>query len=181
MGWFGKKKRADDGGPRTAFVHSKNMHLKVAAPQGDGWKIMEARGGGRLLAALKCLHGAPPKALALDAMLYGVDPEDLPSLSQLRERDWRRHFLDKMFSEIEDLTQREVEHRARGGGFVDTGIEVEVAGTLREPAMPLVVVERHVPLTKHLLLVSAAGAPAERAGQAALIDVWLNHATLGER
>lgn len=181
MGWFGKKKGAADDGPRTAFVHSKNLHLKVAAPQGDGWKVMERGGGGALLAAFKCLHGEPPDALALDAMLYEVHPEDLPSLSQLEGRDWRQHFLDKMFSEIDDLTLRKVEHRARGGGFVDRGVEVEVKGVLREPAMPLVLVERHVPLTKRLLLVSIAGAPSKREAQAKLIDIWLNHATLGER
>jgi hypothetical protein len=181
VGWFGKKKKSGDESTRTAFVHSKNMHLKVAAPQGEGWKVMEAGGSGTLLAAFKCLHGEPPKALALDAMLHGVDPADLPSLDQLRERDWEKHFLDKMFADIDELSQRDVEHRARGGGFVDTGVEVKVRGTLREPSMPLVLIERHIPLTKHLLLVSAAGAPDEIEAKRQLVDLWLSHATLGER
>ena len=159
MGWFGKKKSTDDAAPRTAFVHSKNMHLKVAAPQGAGWKVMERGGGGTLLAAFKCLHGEPPDALALDALLYDVHPEDMPSLTDLQQRDWQEHFLDKMFAGVDDVTTHMVEHRARGGGFVDRGLEVEVVGELRDPAMPLVVIERHVPLTKHLLVVSVAGAP----------------------
>ena len=181
MGWFGKKKDTEGEGPRTSFVHSRNMHLKIAAPQGDGWKVMERGGGGSLLAAFKCLHGEPPDALALDAMLYDVHPEDVPSLTELEKRDWKQHFLEKMFANVDDLALRQVEHRARGGGFVDSGIEVEVAAELREPAMSLVLIERHVPLTKHLLLISAAGAPERRKAQAKLVDVWLNHATLGER
>jgi len=181
VGWFGKKKKTDDGGTRTAFVHSKNMHLKVAAPQGGGWKVMEAGGSGTLLAAFKCLHGEPPNAVALDAMLYRVEPDELVTLDQLRDRDWRQHLLDRMFAEIEDLTTREVQHRARSGGFTDDGYEIEVEGRLREPAMPLVLVERHVPLTKHLLVISVAAAPDQRKALAPLIDTWLNHAALGER
>jgi hypothetical protein len=180
MGWFGRKKTPKpDEAVRTAFVHSKNMHLKVAAPQGESWKVMEAGGGGALLAAFKCLSGEPPEALALDAMLYRAD--ELPTLEQLRERDWKSHFLDKMFAEIDDLETREVEHRARSGGFVDEGFEVEVRGRLREPAMALVLVERHVPVQGRLLVISAAGAPERHEAEARLIDTWLSHATLGER
>lgn len=188
VGWFGRKKKSpEDGATRTSFVHSKNMHLKVAAPQGEDWQVMEAGGGGSLLAAFKCLRGEPPKALALDAMLYQVPPDQRPSLEQLRERDWKQHYRSKMFAEIDDLETREVDHRARGGGFVDRGYEVEVAGKLREPAMDLILIERHVPIAGaegrdgRLLVVSAAGAPDQRRSQERLIDTWLSHAALGER
>jgi hypothetical protein len=182
VGWFGRNKdKGENKAPTTAFVHSKNMHLKVAAPQGEGWQLMEAGGGGALLAAIKCLHGEPPDALAFDAMLYAPPADQMPTLEQLRERDWRQVFSDKMFAEIDSLETREVEHRARAGGFVDTGWEIEAEGTLREPAMAMRLCERHVVVGPRLLVVSAAGSPEAFERQQTLVETWLSHAALGER
>ncbi|MEZ4444692.1 MAG: hypothetical protein R3B72_36795 [Polyangiaceae bacterium] len=185
MGWFGRKKASAPDAQSTGYVHSRNMHLKVAAPRAEGWKVMEAGGGGHLLAAFKCLYGDTPGApdtFALDAMLYGADgASPLPTLTDFEARDWRAHFLGSMFREIRDLETKRVEHRARAGGFIDEGLEVTVEGTLQEPAIDVVFRQRHVPLGERLLVASAAGSKERHEALAQLVDAWLSHAALGER
>jgi hypothetical protein len=177
MGWFGKKKAADvEGG--VELVWSRNMALRVAAPKGVGWQRMEAAPQhDGLLAAIKCVRGAPPDALALDAFVYAA--ETLPTLEQLQSRDWQAHFEQKMFASVESVSVETVDHLARGGGFSDQAVEVRVRGTLREPSMPLMVRERHVSSGGKLLVVSVSASPAVHDREAKTVESWISHAMIG--
>ena len=164
---------------RIETAWSKNMQLRVAAPVGEGWQRMETgEQPDGLLAAIKCLHGTPPDAVALDAYVYRVPEGEGPTVEALAERDWEAHFRQKMLAEVTSVDVRVVEHPLRAG-FKDEGCEVTVDGTLREPAQPLRVRERHVPASGKLLVVSAAAQPEMHERHAKLIDAWLTHAALG--
>ncbi len=179
MFWGKKKKKKEPGAAEMAVMWSRNMVLRVAAPSGPGWQRMEVgRQKGGLVAAIKCVHGAPPDAIALDAYVYELEGERATSAEQLRARDWRAHFEQKMFSEIDALAVRSVEQLARGG-FPSEGCEVQVDGRLREPPQPLRLRERHIPVGSKLLVVTAAGRAARLDAFAPVVESWLSHAALG--
>jgi hypothetical protein len=173
--FWGKKKK---GAPSDlSVVWSKNMDLRVAAPSEPGWQRMEAgRQEDGMVAAIKCVHGTPPDAVALDALVYELDRA--PSLEELRARDWEAYFRQKLFTEVDAIEVRDIEQLARAG-FPSQGVEVRVDGRMRQPAQPLRLRERHVPVGNKLLVVSAAGRAARLDAIAKLVDSWLTHAALG--
>jgi len=176
--WRKNKDPGDEASPKVSFVWSTNMQLRVAAPVGEDWQRMEAKPSAELLAAIKCMRGAPPDALALDALVV-VPPEGQGlTLEQLRERDWEAHYLGKMFSEVASLSVEEVEHMTRTG-FADKACEIRVDGRLRHPDMQLRLRERHVPSGDKLLIASAAASPEVHQQFVKIVDSWLAHASLG--
>lgn len=181
MGWFGRGKSSDEDGRavdeavRTRTLFSRNMALRVAAPVGDGWQIMEAgSGAGGLLAAIRCLHGEPPEAMALNAYAYAVTDGDPHTVEQLSRQDWRRRWQGSTFEVIEGLDVEVVE---RPG--TDRACQICVEGIGRHGRGPLRVVEQHVPAGSRRLVVSAAGSPSRHAALAAVVRQWLVHASLG--
>lgn len=179
MGWF-RKDQEPKRGHAIELVWSRNMQLRVAAPTGEGWQRMEAgQHADGMLAAIKCVHGAPPDAVALDAWVYappaGAPAEDLATLEA---RDWNAHFLAKMFASIDSLTVSTVDHATRAG-FTDRALEVRVEGRLRTPEVTIRLVERHVPSGSKLLVVSAAASGEMHDRHGKIIDSWLAHAMLG--
>jgi hypothetical protein len=175
---FGKQK--DGGRVRQTLVWSTNMVLRVAAPAAEGWQRLEAAPrGDQLFAAIKCVLGSPPMALALDALVHALGPDT--QLEALRARDWRAHHLAGLFAQLDTVATRGVSHTARIGLADDPGIEVTVSGRLRAPDQPAALRERLVPVPSagKLLVVSALGAPPLLAEHAALVDSWLAQAALG--
>ena len=176
MFWGKKKKTAQ---AELAVVWSRNMDLRVAAPNEPGWQRMEAgRQQDGLVAAIKCIHGAPPDAVALDAMVYELGAERVPTLDSLRGRDWDAYFRERLFSAVDAIDMRDIEQLARAG-FVSARLEVQADGRMRQPAQPLRVKERHIPVGDKLLVVSAAGRAARLDAFAKIVDSWLSHAALG--
>jgi len=160
---------------RSRFVWSRNMHLRVAAPAGEGWELGEAGpSGDGLLAAFRCMRGEPPQAVALNAYAYAVPPAERRSVEELCRQDWKKRWLGSTFSSIDAVA---VAAPARAG--VERGCEVQIDGRGRDPSEPLRVRERHVPSGERLLVVSVAGPPELLERHAALIDVWLTTTTLG--
>jgi hypothetical protein len=178
MAFWNKKKKQDGDEERVNYVWSQNALLRVAAPSGAGWQRMEAQPQAPMLAAIKCVHGEPPQALALDALLYQPSAEQLPSHEALCERDWRAHFEAKMFASVDSCDVRDIKH-ANPNGFNDPGCEVTVAGRLHTPDMAVVLRERHVVSGQRLLVASAAGPADEHANRRKVIDAWLEHASVG--
>ena len=156
--WNRKKKQQQAAAPRFETLRSGTMLLRVAAPCGEDWQRMEATARGGMLAGFKCIHGTPPDALALDAMLYSIAPGMPASLEELKARDWRDHFKQKMFATLNEVEQQEVKHYA-ASGFPATALQLTVTGSLRAPPQPLQVVERYVPFDKQkqLLAMSRLG------------------------
>ncbi len=173
---FWRKKPQPEDDAKVAYVWSQNALLRVAAPATPGWQRMEAPAKPPMIAAIKCLRGTPPDALSLDALLY--EPSALPSAAELVARDWQAHFLAKMFAAVTRCDAAAIDH-PRPNGFSDAGCEVTVEGRLRDPDMPLVLRERHVPCGTRLLVVSAAGSPAQHAAHDKLVRAWIEHASLG--
>jgi hypothetical protein len=171
----GSSAASSDPPKRSRFVWSRNMHLRVAAPVGDGWEVMEAGpSGDGLLAAFRCMRGEPPDAVALNAYAYAVAPEHRKSVEQLCAQDWPARWLGTTFAEIDAVA---VGSPTRAG--VERGCEVQIDGRGRASGGPLRVRERHVPAGERLLVASAAGPPALLERFASLVDVWLTSTTLG--
>jgi hypothetical protein len=181
MGLWDKLKSGGRGTPdsrgsaRSRFVWSRHMHLRVAAPVGEGWEVMEAGpSGDGLLAAFRCMRGEPPDAVALNAYAYAVPPAERRSVEELCRQDWKERWLGSSFSAVDAVA---VAAPARAG--VERGCEVQIDGRGRDPSLPLRVRERHVPSGEKLLVVSAAGPPELLEQYAAVVDVWLASSTLG--
>ena len=176
--WNRKKKgKASDKAPRFETLRSQNMVLRVAAPVGEGWQRMEANAQGGMLAGFKCLHGAPPDALALDAVLYEITEGMPQDVAALEKRDWREHYLGGMFGHINTLQHERLQHYDSAGFPVDA-IELNVAGDMRDPAQPLQLRERYALFEGKLLVISVAGAPELHEAFALVVASWLGHCTL---
>lgn len=151
------------------------MQLRVAAPVGDGWQVMESGpAAGGLLAAIRCIHGTPPSALALNAYAYAVPDGEQRTVAQLCRQNWRGRWQGSTFSTVESVDAHAVE---RPGA--DPACEVCVAGRGGPDDGPLRVREQHVPSGARRLVVSVAGPPDLHQTFAAVIDQWLVHAALG--
>jgi hypothetical protein len=177
MGLFGKKKPGAGSDPslRTEMVWSRDMRLRVAAPSGGGWRLMEAgQQGGGLLAGMKCMRGSPPDALALDARLYAVVEGQGGTAEQLAQRDWKALYLRTMFAEIDSISAQVADHPSG-----DPGCELNIVGRCREPDQPMRLREWHVPTGDKLLVLSAAGAPEQHQVSGQQVEFWLSNALLG--
>jgi hypothetical protein len=173
MGWFSRKDD-NDASPRIGFVWSTNMLLRVAAPADAGWQRIEAHPKPPLLAAIKCVRGAPPDAIALDAYVY----DDAPPFADLAARDWRAHYLAEMFASIASLDVDPIEHATRSG-FSDKALAIRVDGRLRAPDMAIRLMSRHVVSDGKLLVASAVASAVQHDAHDKLIHSWLSHASLG--
>ncbi len=177
MGLFGKKKAGpgSDSAVRTEMVWTRDMRLRVAAPTGGGWRLMEAgQQEGGLLTAIKCMRGSPPDALALDARLYAVPADQRGTAEQLAKRDWKALYLRMMFAEIESLTVDVADHPSG-----DPGCELTIFGRFREPDQPMRLREWHIPAGDKLLVLSAVGAPEQHRASGQQIEFWLMNALIG--
>jgi hypothetical protein len=159
----------------SRFVWSRNVQLRVAAPHGAGWELAEADEGGALAAAFRCLHGDGESALVLHAKLFAVAPGQQDSAEGLRAQDWKERWLASTFAEIDGLSVAIVGHMLHG--FREDACEVEVEGRGREPAARLRIRERQVPYKGKLLVLTAAGPPAEHEAQARAIEAWIANST----
>jgi len=176
MGWFGKKKAAPGGGAvRSELTWTRDMRLRMAAPVGAGWQVMEAgQHGDGLLAAIKALRGKPPRALALDARLYAVPAGQRATAEALAQRDWKGLYLKTMFAEVQSVGAEVVAHPTGAQGCL-----VTLEGRCRQPDQPMRMREWHIPLGAKLLVLSAAGAPEEHEASAETIELWLMNAYVG--
>lgn len=181
VGWFSKRRggRAQEDTKPTVknvrYVWSRNMQLHVAAPVGPDWQLMEAGpGAGGLLAAIRCLHGEPPDALALNAYAYQLPAEQQRTVEQLCQQDWQARWKRTAFSTIQSATAQVVE---RPG--VEPACEVVIEGRGGSPEGPLRVQEQHVPSGRRLLVVSVAGPPDLFRALQPVVQQWLVHAALG--
>jgi hypothetical protein len=175
VAFWNKKKKADaDEPPRIGFIWSSNMQLRVAAPTGEAWQTIEATPKPPLLGAFKCVRGAPPDAIALDAYVH----EKAPGFDVLKKRDWRAHYENEMFGSIESLSVDGVKHATRDG-FTNDALEVSVDGRLRAPDMPIRLRARYVISDGKLLVVNAIASAEQHEKNKNLIDSWLSHASLG--
>ena len=160
---------------RSRFVWSRNMHLRVAAPVGAGWDVMEAGPhDDGLLAAFRCMRGEPPDAVALNAYVYRLPPDRRPGVEELCRQDWKARWLGSTFAQVDAVA---VAAPTRAG--VERGCEVQIDGRARDSGRPLRVRERQVPAGERLLVVSAAGPPELLDRFSAVVDVWLCSTTLG--
>ncbi len=177
MGLFGKKKTGPggDSAVETKMVWSRDMRLRVAAPTGGGWRLMEAgQHGDGLLAGMKCMRGTPPQALALDARVYAVPEGRRSTPEQLAQRDWKVLYLKTMFAEIESLSAEVADHPSGS-----PGCELAIVGRCREPDQPMRLREWHIPVGDKLLVLTAAGAPEQHQASGKDVDFWLMNALLG--
>lgn len=166
---------SDGGAGKAKLVWSRNMHLRVAAPDAKGWELMEAGPhGDGLLAAIRCMRGEPPNALALNAYAYAVPETQRKTVEQLCEQDWKARALASGFAAVATAN---VSSPARAG--VARGCEVEIDGTSHDDPTPLRLRERWVPDGGRLLVLTAAGPPEVFAAYALVIEVWLTTSSLG--
>jgi len=172
MGLFGRKKTPQDES-RIGFIWSSNMQLRVAAPAGDGWQRIEATPKPPVAAAIKCVRGTPPDALALDAVVYLQSV----SFAELTARDWRAFFEQTTFATVSTVELSEIKHATRSG-FVDAAVDIVVEGKLGNPAMAARLRSRYVPSAEQLLVVTAMSSATVGEGDAKLIDSWICHASL---
>jgi hypothetical protein len=164
------------GGAKGArLVWSRNMHLRVAAPDGDGWDLAEAGPhGDGLVAAIRCMRGEPPNALALNAYAYTVADNKRRTLDDLTKLDWQTRALGGTFASVSAVR---VETPTRAG--VEPGCEVQIDGTGGRDGGALRVKERWVPSGGRLLVLTAAGPPELFDAYGRVIDVWLLTSSLG--
>ena len=174
-----RSRGSEAGGPeaeaRARFVWSRNMHLRVAAPEGDGWELLEAGPhGDGLVAAIRCMRGEPPNALALNAYAYSVTAEKRRTVEDLTKLDWRARALGGTFRSVDTVR---VETPTRPG--IETGCEVQIDGQGARDGNPLRVKERWVPSGARLLVLTAAGSPELFDAYGRVVDVWLHTSSLG--
>lgn len=174
MGLFGRRKAKKGDKPPVRYVWSQNMQLHVAAPTGADWELTEAGSADDLLAAVRCLCGEPPEALALNAYAYRVPPDQQRTVEQLCAQDWAARWAGSAFARV-DTAAAEPDERSG----TERACLVVVDGRGRAEGAPLRVVERHTPAGSRLLVASAAGPPSLHQALAPTIDLWLTHAALG--
>jgi hypothetical protein len=163
------------GGGKAKLVWSRNMHLRVAAPEGNGWELMEAGPhGDGLLAAVRCMHGEPPNAVALNAYAYAVPEGQRKTVEQLAQQDWRGRALASTFESVSNV---DVSTPTRAG--VARGCEVQLDGIGRDGQGPLRMRERWVPDGGRMLVLTAAASPELFVAYAMVIEVWLTTSSLG--
>jgi hypothetical protein len=155
------------------FAWSRDMLLRVAAPQGAGWELAQAPGAGELLCAFRCSRGEGADALVLHAKLFTNSAGK--TAEALAEEDWKALWLASTFAEIDDASAEIVEHHVEG--FREKACEVRVAGRGQAPMGALAVRERHLPLGGRLLVLTAAGSPQQHEAHARAIETWMTNST----
>ena len=157
------------------FVWSRDMQLRVAAPQGGGWQLAEGGEAGDLLCAFRCARGEGSDALVLHAKVFAVPEGKQKKAEELRGEDWKAQWLASTFAEIDQVKTEVVGHMVEG--FRHDACEVRVTGKGKPPMGALTVRERQLPAGDRLLVLTAAGSPTQHEAHAGVIEAWISNTT----